>query len=80
MKKTGFDFHITPELLGLDNIKINNVSTVSDGSIHIQVSSTPKELPCQHCQQPTAPNGSGPAAAWLFGSALVGLAGIKRKK
>jgi transposase len=59
MKKTGFDFHITPELLGLDNIKINNVSMVSDGSIHIQVGSTKKELLCQHCQQPTAPNGSG---------------------
>ena len=59
MGKTGLDLHLTPELLGLDNIKIDSVHVADDGSIHIKVSSTQTEILCRKCHKPTDPHGLG---------------------
>lgn len=71
MGKNGLDFHITPELLGLDNIKLEGIHTENYGSIHIKVSSTKTEILCRKCKNPTEPHGLGRPLTlrhlWLFG-------------
>ncbi len=48
-----------PELLGLSEITITEVTKLHDGSIHISVNSTKTETLCRHCQLPTEPYGHG---------------------
>ena len=59
MQTNASDLPITPELLGLSDIKIDNIRTTSDGSIHIKVSSTKQEVLCRICRCPTSPHGVG---------------------
>ena len=53
------ELHITPELLGLKNIKIDSVKQNRNGTIHIKVSSTQTEILCHRCHSPTQPYGKG---------------------
>jgi transposase len=57
MDKTQPNFTITPELLQLQNISIEAVYFLPDGSLCIKVESTQKEVLCQYCKYPTEPNG-----------------------
>ena len=50
---------LTPELLGISDVVINEVKEARDGSIHIIVSSTKTETLCRYCKLPTEPYGSG---------------------
>lgn len=59
MSNSSSALNITPELLGLSDIKIDNVRTASDGSIHIKVSSIKSEILCRQCQAPTRGYGKG---------------------
>jgi len=52
-------FTITPELLGLKDIKVDHVEQTRDGAIHITVSSTKTQTLCHKCQTPTRPYGKG---------------------
>ena len=53
MSKKPLDLNLTPELLGLDNIKIDNIYLSNDGTIHINVSSTQLTVLCRQCHSPT---------------------------
>ncbi len=59
MNKITNQLNLTPELLGLSDITITEVTEARDGSIHIVVSSTKTETLCRHCQLPTEPYGYG---------------------
>jgi len=49
---------IPVELLGLENIEVENVS-VKNKEIHIKAKSTLKAIPCKKCENPTKPYGFG---------------------
>jgi len=50
---------LTPELLGLSDIIITDISEARDGTIHVTVKSTQTETLCCHCKLPTEPYGYG---------------------
>ena len=57
MEKNTTELTITPELLGLSDIQIDNVRTDKNGNIHVKVSSTKKEVTCHNCGRVTSPHG-----------------------
>ena len=59
MSKITNQLNLTPELLGLSDITITDVTEVRNGSIHIAVSSTKRETLCRHCKLPMEPYGHG---------------------
>ena len=59
MENLGADLNITPKLLGLQDIKIDEITITSSGDIHIKVSSTQKSVLCRQCQSPTNAYGRG---------------------
>jgi len=59
MSKITNHLNLTPELLGLTDITIIEVTEAYDRSIHIVVSSTKTETLCRHCKLPTDPYGHG---------------------
>jgi len=50
---------LTPELLGLSDITITDISETRDGTIHVTVKSTQTETLCRHCKLPTELYGYG---------------------
>ena len=50
---------LTPELLGLSDITITDVTEMRDSSIHVTVKSTKEETLCRICKSPTESYGYG---------------------
>ena len=59
MEKSCSGLDITPELLGLKDIKIDKITLARDNSIHIKVSSIKKQTACHKCGGPTHVHGRG---------------------
>lgn len=59
MSKKPLDLNLTPELLGLENIRIDNVYQSDTGAIHVCVSSIESIILCRQCNTATSPYGKG---------------------
>jgi len=53
MSKMTDQLKLTPDLLGLSDITITDISEARDGSIYVTVKSTQTETLCHHCKLPT---------------------------
>jgi len=58
MTKKPLNLNLTPELLGVDKIKIDSVYQTDDGAIHVCVSSTETTVLCRQCNAPTSEIGA----------------------
>jgi transposase len=59
MTRLGADLGLTPELLGLTDIKIESISLSRDNTFHIKVSSIKEQTSCRKCGNPTDAYGYG---------------------
>lgn len=59
MDKLPGGLELTPELLGLSEIEVLSVKITRQGSVHVLVKSTRKEILCKKCNGPTVRHGHG---------------------